>query len=150
MSCLINIQKRRIIDGTPAPSSLPVKTTNHCTGSTLTPYLKKLLCLNPIFFDKHSYTYFSKFSKHNLIPPIVNNKNAQFINPVKFWNPELHENKLSLGRWHGLSGWDFLTFCCIVQISSARVTLRVLRRMFSFGTSSESDILLLFKSKKDA
>lgn len=35
-----NLQAMSITDGSPSPSSLPVKTMNHCTGSILIPYLE--------------------------------------------------------------------------------------------------------------
>lgn len=42
-------------------------------------------------------TYFMKFSSRSRTPPIESNKNAQFTKPVKSSNPEVQENKESLG-----------------------------------------------------
>lgn len=137
------IQSNKMIDGTPAPSSLPVSTMNHWIGSTRIPYFKR-------------------FSKRSRIPLIVSKRNPQFTKPVKLWKPELHENNESLGRWHlwvdlnlylhimlqkqkisqngnyGLSGCERRCLCCFVEISSARVTLRVRRLTLSDLTSSVS------------
>lgn len=50
--------------------------------------------------SNHIIADFIKFSNSSLKPLIVRSKNPQFTNPVKLWNPELHENSESLGRWH--------------------------------------------------
>lgn len=45
-------------------------------------------------------TYFIKFSNKRRMPPIPRSRKPQLTNPVKLSKPELHEKRLSLGRWH--------------------------------------------------
>lgn len=50
---------------------------------------------------------------------------------------------------NGLSGCERRCFCCFVEISSARVTLRVLRlRTLFVPTSSVSDVMFSFTEIK--
>lgn len=45
-------------------------------------------------------THFMKFSNSNRTPPMLSRRKPQLTNPVKLSKPELHEKRLSLGRWH--------------------------------------------------
>lgn len=41
-----------------------------------------------------------KFSNNNRKAPKLNNRKAQFTNPVKLSKPDVQEKNESLGRWH--------------------------------------------------
>ena len=41
--------------------------------------------------------YLFRFSRNILIPAMNNMRKAQFMTPSKSWNPDVHENRESLG-----------------------------------------------------
>lgn len=103
-------------DGYPWPSSRPVITMIHWTGSIRMPYLMR-------------------FSSSRRTPPIVNSKKPQLTRPVKLSKPELHENRESRGRWHL---WRifylfiaykiiFIFEICHLKIHFRRMNLRLIR-----------------------
>lgn len=100
---LIHLQTNKMTAGQPSPPSRPFNTMNHCSGSTRIPYLCAIESNRLVKYMKEfksRTTYFNRFSNISLKPPMVNSRKPQLTRPVKSWNPELHENRESLGRWH--------------------------------------------------